>query len=243
LPFSKYLQRPEKGAFFMCERENQQPITKDEEFTSPVEGIQETEGVCMQLPAKTSSKKLDWRRRFTSKRLAFMAIFVALSLSVSIFSFSVFPTSPVPFLELDFGNVFILLISFLLGPIEGILVCVLKETLRIFLAGSTGGVGELANMLMTSAYILLPSVVYQYRKGMKWVIVTLIGACFIGTIAALLVNRFITFPLFLKGGASAVFEEGFWWIVAFNLIKTSAIGVLTFLLYKRLSNFIKRLKI
>ena len=182
------------------------------------------------------------KKRFTAKRLALMGIFVALSFVVSLLSFSIFPTSPVFFLELDFGNVFILLISFLLGPVEGVIVCVLKETLRIF-AGSTGGVGELANMLMTSAYILLPSIVYQYRKGIKSVALTLGLACVIGTIAALLVNRFITFPLFLGDAGAGVFLEGFWLIVAFNLIKTVSIGVLTLLLYKRLSNFLKKAKI
>ena len=182
------------------------------------------------------------KKRFTAKRLALMGIFVALSFVVSLLSFSIFPTSPVFFLELDFGNVFILLISFLLGPVEGVIVCVLKETLRIF-AGSTGGVGELANMLMTSAYILLPSIVYQYRKGIKSVALTLGLACVIGTIAALLVNRFITFPLFLGDAGAGVFMEGFWLIVAFNLIKTVSIGVLTLLLYKRLSNFLKKIKI
>ena len=182
------------------------------------------------------------KKRFTAKRLALMGIFVALSFVVSLLSFSIFPASPVFFLELDFGNVFILLISFLLGPVEGVIVCVLKETLRIF-AGSTGGVGELANMLMTSAYILLPSIVYQYRKGIKSVALTLGLACVIGTIAALLVNRFITFPLFLGDAGAGVFMEGFWLIVAFNLIKTVSIGVLTLLLYKRLSNFLKKIKI
>ena len=120
--------------------------------------------------------------------------------------------------------------------------CVLKETLRIF-AGSTGGVGELANMLMTSAYILLPSIVYQYKKGMKPVAISLALACPIGTVVALLVNRFITFPLFLGEAGAQVFMEGFWLIVAFNLIKTVAIGVVTFLLYKRLSNFLKTIKL
>lgn len=202
----------------------------------------QTTGAGTDSIASKPSKKAKFKGHFTAKRLALMAIFVALSFSVSLLSFSIFPTSVVFFLELDFGNVFILLISFLLGPVEGIIVCVLKETLRIF-AGSTGGVGELANMLMTSAYILLPSIVYQYKKGIKWVIITLVAACFIGTGAALLVNRFITFPLFLKDNAVAVFQEGFWLIVAFNLIKTVSIGALTLLLYKRLSTFLKSIKI
>ena len=182
------------------------------------------------------------KRRFTPKRLALMAVFVALSYVVSLWSFSIFPTTPVFFLELDFGNVFILLISLLLGPVEGVIVCFLKEALRIPV-GSTGGVGELANMLMTSSYILLPSIVYRYKKGIKTVIWTLVGACLIGTASALLINRFITFPLFLKESGVTVFEKSFFLIAAFNLIKTFSIGILTFLLYKRLSIFLKKMKI
>ena len=182
-----------------------------------------------------------WKQHFSAKRIALMAIFVALSFTVSLLSFSIFPASPVFFLELDFGNVFILLISFLLGPIEGVVVCVLKELLRM-LAGSTGGVGEIANMITTCSFILLPSIVYQFKKGLPTVILTLLGACILGTVAALLANRFITFPLFLKDAAVEVFYDGFWFIVAFNLIKTVSISILTLLLYKRLSNFIKTMK-
>ena len=184
-------------------------------------------------------------RHFTAKRIAAMAVFTALALAISFASFPIFPASPVFFLELDFGNVFILFISFLLGPMEGVIVCVLKETLHIVVAiRHTNAVGELANILMTSAYILLPSIVYQVRKGIKPVILSLAAACLIGTAAALVVNRCITFPLYMGweiGGE--VFYGNLWLIVAFNLIKTVAISVLTILLYKRLSNFFKKWKI
>lgn len=181
--------------------------------------------------------------RLTGRRIAFMALFVALSYVVSRFEFPIFPAAG--FLKLDFGNVFILLISFLLGPIEGLLVCVMKESLRM-IGTTSGGVGELANMLVTAVYIALPSIVYEFKKGFKTVVACLIGACFIGTAAALLANRFIMFPLYEEFlGMSAA--EGFallWWaILAFNLIKTAAVGVLTLLLYKRLSVFLKKMKI
>ncbi len=180
------------------------------------------------------------KRRASAKRLAFMAIFVALSYAVSFWEIPLFPATP--YLKLDFGNVFILLVSFLLGPVEGIIVCALKECLRM-LGSSSGCVGELANMAATTAFILLPSIVYQFRKGLRWVIPCLIAACFIGTGAALITNRFITFPLYMGGAAASVFNDVFWFIVAFNMIKTASIGLLTVLLYKRLSNFLKKLKI
>lgn len=181
------------------------------------------------------------RRRFTAKRLAFTAVFVALSYAVSWLEIPIFPTVT-PFLKLDFGNVFILLIAFLFGPIEGIVVCVLKEGLRA-IGSSSGGVGEIANILSTSCYILLPSVAYRFRKGIKTVCLTLPIACIVGTGAALLCNRYITFPLYVGEGAASFFADVFWYVAAFNLVKTAAVGILTMLLYKRLSNFLKKMKI
>lgn len=183
-------------------------------------------------------KKVDLKKRFSAKRLALIAVFVALSYVVSLFDFPIFPA--VPFLKLDFGNVFILLIAFLLGPIEGVIVCVVKESFRMI--GGTV-VGELANMMITCSFILVPAIVYQFKKGLKWVVPCLAIACVIATGVALLTNRFINFPLYMGAGAAAVFAESFWFILAFNLVKTVLVSILTLLLYKRLSNFLKRWKI
>ena len=174
-------------------------------------------------------------RRFSAKRLAIMAMSLALSFVVSFIEIPIIE----PF-KLDFGNVFILLIAFLLGPVEGVIVCVLKECLRMF--GGTV-VGELANMGITVAFILLPSILYQYKKGLKGVILSLCFACLIATGVALLMNRFVNFPLyeeFLGVPAQVAFQNLFWVIVLFNLIKTASVSVMTLLLYKRLSNFLKK---
>lgn len=180
---------------------------------------------------------MNWKKRFTTKRLVLMGLFVALSYVLSFFEFPVFPATP--YLKLDFCNVFIMLPAFLLGPVEGILVCALKEILSL-IDSSSGGVGEIANFLMTSAFILLPAIVYRFRKGFKTVAATLAGACLIGTGTALLVNRFIVFPLYMGAGAADVFRSVFWFVLAFNLIKTASISLVTVLLYKRLSIFLKK---
>ena len=180
------------------------------------------------------------KRGFTTKKLVTLALFTALTYVVSMFSFPIFPATP--YLKLDFGNVFILLSGFLFGPLEAIAVCLVKELLSV-INSSSGGVGELANFIMTSSYILLPTIVYRYRKGLKAVLISLIGACFIGTVMATLTNRLIVFPLYMKSAAPAVFRSVFWFVVGFNLIKTAAIGLVTFLLYKRLSRVLKRLSV
>ena len=180
------------------------------------------------------------QNRFTAKRLAIMALFVALSYAVSFLE-----TPPIAgFLKLDFGNVFILLISLLFGPIEGVVVCLLKEGLRC-LTSSTLCVGELANFVITSAFILLPSILYRYKKGIKVVVLSLIGGCFIGAGVALIMNRFVLLPWFYELGfipvsAGAMFGQIWWILLLFNLVKCVLISVIVFLLYKRLSNFLKR---
>lgn len=186
---------------------------------------------------QTLNKK---NKAFSPKRMAITAMFVALSYVVSLLEFPIFPATP--YLKLDFGNVFILLTGFLFGPVEGIIACVIKEALCI-IGTSSSGVGQVANALMTSAYIIVPCVVYRYKKGFKTVVFTLIIACALGTCAALVANRFIVFPLYMGESAVSAFNAAFWYVVAFNVIKTVSISVITIVLYKRLSGFIKKLKV
>ena len=190
-----------------------------------------------QTENQTKREKIGIKRRLSAKRLALMAIFVALSYAVSFLEIPM-PLFGASFLKLDFGNVFILLIAFL------------KEGLRC-IGSSSNGAGEIANFLVTSSYLLLPSIMYQYRKNLKTVVWTLLVGCVLATGTALLVNRFLVFPTFafLMGGSifgMTVTEAfaAFWLaVLLFNLIKTVAVGLLTVLLYKRLSNFLKKMKI
>ncbi|MBR2956917.1 MAG: ECF transporter S component [Clostridia bacterium] len=179
-------------------------------------------------------------KKFTTKRIVFIALFVALSYALSFFSFPIFPATP--YMKLDFSNVFILLTGLLFGPVEGIIVCVLKEIIGIT-NSSSGGVGELANAIMTTSFILLPSLVYRIKKSTKAAIISLIPACLIGTAVALVTNRFIIFPMYMGDGAAAVFESAFWFAVAFNLIKTASISLITGVMFKRLSYFVKKYRI
>ena len=196
-----------------------------------------------------STAKKPFKNRFTAKRLALMAVFVALSYAVSFLEIPL-PLLGANFLRLDFGNVFIVLISFLLGPVEGVAVCFMKEALRC-LSSTSMCAGELANFIITSSYLLLPSILYQYHRNLKTVIFSLVGACVIATVVALIANRFLIFPTFafLLGGSiygMSVTEafSAFWVaVLIFNMIKTVSIGAMTMLLYKRLSNFLKKMKI
>ncbi len=180
------------------------------------------------------------KKTISTKKLVTLALFTALAYIVSFLSFPIFPATP--YLKLDFGNVFIMLCGFLFGPFEAIAVTLVKELLAL-LNTTSGGVGEIANFLMTSSFVLLPSVLYRFKKGIKTVALSLGGACAIGTAVSALVNRFIVFPLYMGDAAADVFGSVFWFVIAFNVIKTVAISIVTVLLYKRLSGFLKKIEV
>ena len=115
------------------------------------------------------------KKVFTTKNIAGMAVFSALSFIVYLLEIPIFAGTPASFLELDLSNVFVMLAGFMYGPIPAILITLVKEGLHVFV-GSTGGVGELANFIITTSFVLFPSILYQSKKGIKTVILSLIKA-------------------------------------------------------------------
>lgn len=175
----------------------------------------------------------------TTKKLAGTGVFAALAFVVSILEFPIFPAAS--FLKLDFSLVFVLLAGFIFGPVSGIGVSAVKELLRFVMGSSTGGVGEVANFIVTLAFIVVPTVIYRYKKGFSTVIITLIIGCVLETAAALIANRFINFPLYMGDKAAEVFASLWQFVLLFNLIKTLAVSLVTIMLYKKVSALIKKI--
>jgi riboflavin transporter FmnP len=178
-----------------------------------------------------------------------MAVFSALSFVVYLLEIPIFAGTPASFLELDLSNVFVMLAGFMYGPVPALIVSGVKEAIHITV-GSTGGVGELANFIITMAYALVPSIVYRYKKGIKTVIFTLIIACVIQTAISLFVNKFINFPFFTGSLPFAPTEKSneffavLWpYVLGFNAIKSVAISVVTLILYKKVSYLFKKINL
>ncbi len=186
---------------------------------------------------------------FTTKNIAGMAIFSTLSFVTYLLEIPIMASTPATFLELDFSNVFVLLAGFVYGPIPAVIVTLVKELIHI-LVGSTGGVGELANIILTIVFVIVPTIVYQYKKGIKTVILTLIIACILQSGASLLTNKFINFPFFMGSApfvpteiSNKMFGTMWQYILLFNGIKTVSISIITILLYKRVKYLFKMMNI
>ncbi|MBO7345775.1 MAG: ECF transporter S component [Clostridia bacterium] len=189
------------------------------------------------------------KKTFTTKNVSGMAVFSALSFVVYLLELPIFAGTPASFLELDFSNVFVMLAGFMYGPIPAVIVTVVKESIHI-LVGTTGGVGELANIIITTSFVLAPSIVYRYKKGFKTVVLTLTIACLVQTAISLVVNKYINFPFFMGSVPfvpNQVSENAFsalWtYVLAFNLIKSSVISIVTILVYKKVSYLFKRINL
>ncbi len=179
------------------------------------------------------AKRARFRKKyFSASTIAKIAMFAALAFAVSYLEFPIFPAAS--FLQMDFSCVFVLLGGFMFGPVAAVIISGVKECLRLFTTG-TGGVGELANFIVTFSFVIVPTLVYRFRKGLPLVAVTLAVGCFLQVGVGLLTNRYINFPLFMGAGAAETFSQLWWYVLLFNLIKGVAVSLVTVLLYKRIS--------
>lgn len=183
---------------------------------------------------------------FTATRIAFIAVFTALSYVLTLFDFPLLPGTPVTFLKLDFSNVFVMLSGFALGPVAGCIVAVLKELIHALTVGQTAFIGELANVLFVLPYMLIPAIVYKKHKGLKVVIVTLALGCIAQCLVSLPINYLLNFPAFTAAfggtwkGGQELFIKTWYWALLFNFIKTVIVSVITLIVYKPLSFLIKK---
>lgn len=183
--------------------------------------------------------KIILKNHFSATHIAYMALFTALAFVVTFLEFPIFPAAS--FLKLDFANVFFMIEGFIFGPVEAVISIVIKELL-CFAKSHSFGVGEVANIIMSVIYIIVPSVVYRFKKGRWWVALYLVIASVLQTAVSLPVNRYINFPFYgemTHFDGAAAFAQMWHLVLAFNAIKSVAVSVVVFFIYKPLSRFIK----
>lgn len=157
------------------------------------------------------------------------------------------------FIKMDLSELPALIGSFAFGPSCGILVCLVKNLLHLFIT-TTGGVGELANFLMGAVFVGTAGFVYKYKKTRKIATISsVIGATLMGVVS-IPVNYFITYPFYYNFMPQEAILEAYQLIipsmesvlqclVCFNFPFTVLKGLLsvavTLLVYKHLSPILK----
>ena len=168
-------------------------------------------------------------------KLAKMAMLVAISLLLVNIHFPIFP--PIAFMEYDPADIPILIGTFAFGPAAGILITVVTALLQGFTVSAASGLyGILMHIIATGTYVLVAGFIYKFHKGKKSAVIALIAGTLAMTAIMVPANLTIT-PYFMGVPVDAV-TALLPFIIAFNLIKAGVNGLITFLVYKRVSKFL-----
>lgn len=172
---------------------------------------------------------------FSIKKVTYVAMFAALSYVLLLWEFPIFPQ--VPILKLDFSFAVMLLGAYIIGVAHGEIIVIIVQLLDL-ITTQTFGVGQLANFITAQCFVVLPSLIYKFKKGLKWVISTLSLCILIQVIVALFLNRFVLYPTYMGKAGAKAFKAHFWFLVAYNFIKGISNAIICLLLYKKLKKIL-----
>jgi len=199
------------------------------------------------------------KKFLNSSMIAKIAIFSALSYVLYLFPKFHLPFFPF-FLEVNFSDIPALICAFVLGPLPAVIVIFIKVLLKLPLS-ITLGVGELADLIIGVCFVLPPALMYKKNKTIKTALIGLLIGAALSTLGAIVSNIYLIVPAYVnvlldnnfdalvgicKPFISDITAENFFVkyslfiILPFNLLRCFVAGLLTFLLYKRISNLLHK---
>ncbi len=166
------------------------------------------------------------------------------------FPLLVFPA----FLTYDISDVVSLIAGFALGPFYGLLSVFIRNLLHLFVT-STAGVGEVANFLISGAFVFSATFYYKKQHSKNRAIIGLLIGTVTMIITAILANYFILLPFYSNiMPLEAVYKMAsaipgvhdkltfvLYVIAPFNLIKALLNGLIVVMIYKKVSVLLKRI--
>ena len=197
--------------------------------------------------SKTKNRKDLIRHMTTIAIISTISIVLYLTLK---FSLPIFPS----FLKVNFSNLPILLGGFLLGPVEGLMIIIIRTIVVLPFSG-TFFVGEMADLIISSSIMLVSSIIYIRNKTRKGAIIALILSIITWVLVGCLANYIILVPayvtLFFGGNVDAflpllsiipnvnesnyVIKYVLLGALPFNLMLSLVVCIITYFVYKRLS--------
>jgi len=157
------------------------------------------------------------------------------------------------FYKLDLSELPVLICTFYLGPVAGVVSELLKVMIKLVLKGtSTAFVGDFANFAVGCSFVLPASIVYHSRPSRRTALLGLVVGTLIMTTFGSAFNALYLIPKFaqlfhtdlstivamgtkVNGAITSVSTLVLFAVVPFNLLKGVVVSLLTMLLYKRIS--------
>ena len=197
------------------------------------------------------------RKQLKIKNIALIAIFSAIAAVLMLFDF---PLAFAPsFMKLDFSDIPLVVGSYILGPINAVIMVAMKILVKLSIKGtSTVFVGEIANFISSLCFVLPGSIIYIKHKTKKRAVIGLLLGIIISSVITTVLNATILFPMYMKlfnidevallgmiqlvnSNVNSFTTAMIYSIFPFNIFKYSLDSVIVLAIYKRISNFIKKI--
>lgn len=195
--------------------------------------------------------EMKMNRGFNIRKICVTGMLSAIAFVLMFLDFSV-PFMP-SFIKLDISELPALIGSFSLGPVYGVLICLVKNLINL-LRTSTGGVGELSNFLLGATFTFCAGIVYQKKKTRTGAIIgSILGAAVMAGISVLS-NYYLVYPIYtafmpmeaiiaayqaINPKVTNLWEALIWFNMPFTFFKGILDVLITFLIYKRISPILK----
>ena len=161
------------------------------------------------------------------------------------------------FYKIDFSEVPVLLGSFAMGPVAGVIIELLKILIHMLIQGtSTAGVGDLGNFIVGCAFVLPAAFIYKHKKTRKNAIVGMIVGTVFMAVLGCVINAYVLLPTYatafgmpldslvamgtaVNSHITSLFTFVVLAVAPFNLLKGALVSIVVFLVYKRISPILK----
>ncbi len=207
--------------------------------------------------ANTKTEVQDGRKeKINARTIAQIGMLGAVALVLMLFEIPL-PFAP-SFYKIDFSEVPILIGSFAMGPVAGVLIELVKILLKLLTIGSTtAGVGDVANFLIGISFCLPAAFIYRKMHSKKGAIIGMAAGTIFMTLVGCFLNAYVLLPTYAKafqmpidalvamgtavnGHITSLFTFVAFAVAPFNLLKGILVSLVVALIYKKISPILKQ---
>ena len=106
----------------------------------------------------------------------------------------------------------------------------------IFFVTTSGGIGELANLIINGLFVATVGMIYKFNKTKKGAYLSLLTGTLVLVVAAVVINLYLMLPLYMpQASLSSRLNIVLTIITPFNFVRGAVLSAVTLATYKRLS--------
>ncbi len=204
------------------------------------------------MDTNTTRNQSKTAKQVNVRYLTATAMLTAVAYILMFFDFSI-PMLIPSFIKMDLSELPALIGSFAMGPMCGVIVCLLKNLLHLTIT-TTGGVGELSNFILGAAFVLPAGLIYKHKKTRKSALLgSLLGAAVMGVLS-IVSNYYLVYPFYynfmpketvlaayqaILPGMKNILQCLVCFNMPFTIVKGLISVAITFVIYKSLSPILK----